>query len=1787
MGKVGSQSSLYERNASRRMSRSQRSQRRPRELRVVLERIRIDDVAGISERNISPAPEVVVQLERISVESTSLSRVFLSPGDSRRSGVLTSEHLRRQRKLASQRRRLQSSSQSVSQPRLTVVLERIDDREAISETVVPLVVPAAVPVVGGGGGDGGGSSGDSSDDGEGAERQATPEMVPSPVPGVAPPVVREIVREVIPPRKLTYKLGVTVDRDQLEQMCGAIFTCGLFDQLCGRCGAKYFRKEPVNRNGIRLGCCKNGVVVVPPLGCPEQLRQLYTENTPRNRQFMENIRAANSVFAMASFKTSAPGREVQGRGRWCFTICGQIYHFTMGVPNTQDLREPVLSHYYFVDVDEVMDRRNAHLEDRVSAEVVRFLDECLRRHNRYIRAYRTMGEVLEEERDRRGGEPLDDIVIGFCRRGQINDRMRRYDLPESRSNIAAVFYGMEPPFSVDLALYPRDVDEDGERVLRRHELKNLNPMSDPLVFPLLFPLGEDGYSQGMRHGGHKITMREFYRYRIQSRDAFSLLHNGGKLFQQYLVDAWVRVEADLLWYIRQNQDKFRIAQQTAVRRMIAANPDALGRVGRALVLPSAFQGGERNMQRQYLDAMAVVARHGKPDLFITFTCNPRWPEIQNNLEYMQKSEHRPDLVCRVFRVKLLEFMDDIVHKQLYGIVKNYHYVIEFQKRGLPHAHIVVTFVRGNNLVTPDDVDGIVSAVIPDRVTQPRLYDLVSQFQVHRPCGRLNPGAVCMVDGHCKKYFPKEYRDATALNAAEDLRPLYKRPRDDRYIDLNGCVITNSRIVPYNPYALAKYQTHINFEVVGSVRSLRYLYKYVSKGPHSMTVVTTAAGGDGAAARDVRYQVDEVADYLDCRYVSSMEAAWRLFEFKMHDRSHSVMVLPVYLPGGFGVVFEYDDDIENIEDRLQRIGKLEAWFALNAQDAQARVFTYPEIPEHYTWDGRRGVWLPRRQVSKMIGCMAEVSLREDNVELFYLRLLLKHATGATSYEDLRTVDGNVVCETFRAACEARHLIENVDEYQRCLAEAAQMMFPGQLRRLFVLIVYVLADDRIGQVVDLWRRNKEEMIEDFLRNGMRRREAVAAAIEDVRSALARMRPELTCEALGIVLGDEDGDAGEAGENPPRRGGDIAEEVFQPAVYDPVLLNADQKRIFVRVVVAVARNMDRRLPVAFYDIFDDEVRLEEIDVANGSDDNAFYVDGPGGTGKTYLYNTIIHYLNNVLNVQTVAVAWTGIAANLLIGGKTVHRTFRLPINLDAGSTVGWTFECRESEKFENVYGLILWDEAPMTNRYAVEAVDRYFRQLKRRPSAIMGGKCVLFGGDYRQVLPVVGRGHRAAIIDATLKASVLWRDFVKLKLSSNMRAAATGAGEVRYPEFGGKSYGEWLLSVGEGKVPYVTFETFRHLPVDLIEIPAMFDSPSLERLISFVYGDDFAEERVGDKAVLCPTNAAVDEVNNVILERLQGEFRSYFSVDSMKSDPGDTFRVSMDVLNSVNVSGLPPHELKLKVGAVVLLIRNLDLDRGECNGTRMIVTHLAEHFVECRILCGERRGQAVWLPRIKMVARHTMLPKEIVRFQFPLRVAYAMTINKAQGQTLRRIGVYLKNPCFAHGQLYVAFSRVGRPEDVRVYVEQGLGQGALMVRHNKGKKFTRNVVYHSVLDDTVDYGRDLPMLRQFVPRRDIAERGDLQEIFGPDQDDTFYENLDVSQIERERQAANASRPLVEVVDDDQGERNFVPYHIMDNRGLFGPPQMTRSQLAARVSVGEVPGTTGSRVVFSPPRYFDSDSD
>jgi hypothetical protein len=255
--------------------------------------------------------------------------------------------------------------------------------------------------------------------------------------------------------------------------------------------------------------------------------------------------------------------------------------------------------------------------------------------------------------------------------------LRRYNEPTS-DEVAVLLpgHGIDQTTSRDVVLRSND-----GALLR---IDHTNKACDALHYVLLYPNGENGWNLSLKNNDPKITCHAFYRYLLHRRSDFSLLHRSGRLFQQWCVDMWAKVEQQNLRYLKgpEGQRKIRSECYSGLQDAIVNDVPA-EQIGKTVILPSTFTSGPRYMAQCYYDAMAIVRRYGKPDLFITFTCNPKWKEIVDilALENGVYTTNYPDILDRVFHEKLKELLRLLKEEHVLGVTIADIYVIEFQKRG--------------------------------------------------------------------------------------------------------------------------------------------------------------------------------------------------------------------------------------------------------------------------------------------------------------------------------------------------------------------------------------------------------------------------------------------------------------------------------------------------------------------------------------------------------------------------------------------------------------------------------------------------------------------------------------------------------------------------------------------------------------------------------------------------------------------------------------------------------------------------------------------------------------------------------------------------------------------------------------------------------------------------------------------------------------------------------------------------------------------------------------------------
>ncbi|XP_010451099.1 PREDICTED: uncharacterized protein LOC104733194 [Camelina sativa] len=1256
-----------------------------------------------------------------------------------------------------------------------------------------------------------------------------------------------------------------------------------------------------------------------------------------------------------------------------------------------------------------------------------------------------LAKVFRKARDRYEDGDCSEFNIKLVNQAK---RGKQFDLPTT-DEIAGLIVG---DFST--ATSGRDVIlQFKSSELQR--ISDLHPLYMSLQYPLLFPYGDAGYHEEIPYESSAesqvkrsyMTMREYYAYQIQTRLSEGMtIIKGGRLFHQYIVDAYTATEQERLRYIALNQKKLRADLYNNVYDAVERGETDAKRIGRRIILPSSFTAGPRYMVEKYHDAMAICRWFGNPDLFITFTANPNWPELTEHLQTYttEGSNSRPDLQSRVFKKKLDEMLNDFNNGVFFPVPVAVVYTIEFQKRGLPHAHILLWL--GGNMKNPEPaiIDSFISAELPDKEIDKEGFELVEQHMIHGPCGLDRPYSPCMENGICTKKYPRTFVDNTTIDKSGYV--VYRRRNDDSKFVIKGLTrLDNRNVVPHNLNLLKKYMAHINVEWCCKTSAVKYLFKYITKGVDKATfvIVRPSKGKKKKGLNKEEAQpVDEISEYLDCRYVSACEAVWRIFAFHIHYHKPAVIRLHIHLQDQHRLLFDQLQRLESIISR-EDVEKtmLTEWMATNQReidspdvgynsDIKAYDLTYMEFPKYYVWNTTK-TWTRRKQ-GFAIGRI--VHIHPSAGDLFYLRVLLNIVKGATCFDDIKTVAG-VIYGSNKEACYIRGLLDDDKEWHDVLKEVAQWASAYQIRYLFVtLLLYC----EVANPRELWNKNWKYLAEDVQHNrrkvfhfthlNLNEEELEQYALIEIEELLMENDKSLT-HFQDMPVPDKA----------------ILQKISQRCFTEDLQVDIDKEKI----------DHGRLFPT----LNEDQRKIYDA-VLNSVQDNAgrlFFLQGLGGTGKTYLYKTIIAKIRSISKI-VIPVASAGIAALLLPGGRTAHSRFKIPINLHEGSTCDikpGTMLATLITKAE----LIIWDEAPMAHKHAFEAVDRTIRDLMALDDETalnkpFGGKTVLLGGDFRQILPVVPQGSRQDTVQASLNRSHLWSACQIYKLTINMRLNKSDA-----------AFAAWILKVGDGNSMSATTNPEDHSDGCRIAIEECLMLPpagnQLEAISTAAYPGfcrSFKEANyLTERAILTPRNETVREINEYQLSKVAGDTKEYLSADSLQTEvaPGGDLSnlYTVEYLNSLEFPGLPNHQIRLKVGVPVMLLRNLNQKKGLCNGTRLIVTRLGLRIIEAEILTGTHVGERVLIPRIVLSPNDTKHPFTLRRKQFPIRVCYAMTINKSQGQSLKQVALYLPQSVFTHGQLYVALSHVTSNTGLKILdaTAEKNGTGGVM-----------NIVYKEVFNN-----------------------------------------------------------------------------------------------------------------------------
>lgn len=479
--------------------------------------------------------------------------------------------------------------------------------------------------------------------------------------------------------------------------------------------------------------------------------------------------------------------------------------------------------------------------------------------------------------------------------------------------------------------------------------------------------------------------------------------------------------------------------------------------------------------------------------------------------------------------------------------------------------------------------------------------------------------------------------------------------------------------------------------------------------------------------------DEVSQFQTGRYISTNEAVWRIFGFSIHERYPAVVHLAFHLENGQRVYFTTETARENAMNPKNTT--LTAFFQLCQNDPFAKTLYYYDVPKYYTWNIKKSEFCRRKQgrkISEYAGiCASETigrvyTVHPNNAECYYLRMLLHVIKGPNSFADLKFVNDET-CETYREACLKLGLLEDDKHWEVTLCEAELTRHPRQIRDLFVIIISICAP---ADPMRLWERFKEILSEDIQRRIRIANPGIDIQFSDEIFNETLILIEETC--LSMV----NKTLFQLGLPAPKfiqinlinrdlmRGRQYNSEELQTYVENQKkLLVCDQKTAFVSI-------------------------MNRFESGNGG---IFFLDAPGGTGKTFLLNLILAAVRSKKEIA-LAVASSGIASTLLSGGRTARSTFKFPLNVNRTDQLNCNIGKRSNmAEVLKLCKIIVWNESTMTHKQLIEALDRILRDI-RGIDQLMGGRLILLAGDFRQILPVIPRSTPADELNACLKASYL---------------------------------------------------------------------------------------------------------------------------------------------------------------------------------------------------------------------------------------------------------------------------------------------------------------------------------------------------------------------------------------------------------------------------------------------------
>lgn len=1044
-------------------------------------------------------------------------------------------------------------------------------------------------------------------------------------------------------------------------------------------------------------------------------------------------------------------------------------------------------------------------------------------------------------------------------------------------------------------------------------------------------------------------------------------------------------------------------------------------------------GSARHRKKLALEALAVVAEKDKPHLFITMTANPLWSEITELLLPGETAFSNMLVTCRVFKAKLAALLANLKNGHYFGGKSAYIiHVIEFQHRGLPHAHIVCRISNGPNHLEEDKciewIDRFISAKMPvldenSTDEDSDYYDFVTSQMCHRHFrgvnGCLDGDNNCSKGYHVKPVIPNTFLD-------EKKYPVYAKPSQDDLL-----------VVPHNRQLLLDFKCHINVEFAASTYAIIYLFKYLLKGNKKIQMDLNNVG-------DV-HEGDEITLHLRGRMMSSMQATWQVLGYPVYPASD---------PSVTTIFTKSEMDLVELS-RTRKLCDLSVYFNRPAALNNIKyIHFYKYFDYTYTQPGRPQTHVPlslepgadadnelqceQLTLPTSMNITKAVYLKRisnenpkivrlngvplDSGEPFFFRLLLKNIP-MRKHLDGKFID-NTRFRTYQEACLARGILTHGGEGRLAFEEAiAEYASPAELRSFFVMLT-LQGFPTIGIHSDYFNNLTEDFFPARQRTQLLRIDLMHRFLKENKNM----------ENYGFQLPLE----------------------YCTLVEQEVQLIEDNHATSLEILNhlhATQPNTEEMDPV--YQLITDAV-----DNQRGTDEvKYFIIDSTGGSGKTTFAKKVYHYVHTKRKIVLGAAA-TGLAAQVYgsLDFETVHSLFSVPIiendeEYDNIEEVQCNTE-KNKQKVELIKrsSVIIIDEAFSLDKLVYISIDNSYQKLQ--------GKIVLLLMDRGQTGPIVKFGSREEMFDHTILKLPFWNISPKFSFTVNLRLLALGAQNQQDPHYLRQMEYANSLTLIRTNGPFPAggqVNEFYHNEVTgekKLFIIGMQFFTCVDRALAFLYPEGFSTPDLDKRAILATTNEVCDEWNSIIQKMNPNPERILLSANELE-DVDDPHQYLQGILNRDSLSyyeknGVPLHELKLKQGDICFLLRTVSKKDHLSRNTRVRIVKISTYKIQVQTL--DESPKLHHISRIRFRITH-LSGYTLIRTQFPFGLAYAMTKNKAQGQSLQWMLNDIRNDAFSSGQEFVADSRPTDIDHAALFADED--------QVDSGRVLFTNVVYPELLE------------------------------------------------------------------------------------------------------------------------------